>query len=208
MPRQIELIIIKGSPFMRKIGYIVLLVIFAGCSSEQQDQQQNAQNQMQMQQTQRQVELDWKAPAEWVKEQPSSNMRVAQYKLPGPGDAAAAELAVFNFPGTGGTVEMNLERWYGQFQQPDGSVTQELAEKQILSVNGMPSTIVYVTGTYLEAQSGMMMDGPVTERENYAMLAAIVETGASPWFFKATGPAETIDAWRDEFTAFVKTIQK
>ena len=193
---------------MRKFGYIILLIIFAGCSSEQQDQQQNAQNQMQMQQTQRQVELDWKAPAEWVKEQPSSNMRLAQYQLPGPGAADPAELAVFNFPGTGGTVEMNLERWYGQFQQPDGSDTRELAEKQILSVNGMPATIVYATGTYLESQSGMMAGGPVTERENYAMLAAIVETGSSPWFFKATGPAETIDAWRDDFTAFVKTIQK
>ncbi len=192
---------------MRKIGYMLLAIIIAGCSSEQQNQQQT-QNQMQMQQTQPQVPLDWKAPAEWVREQPESNMRRGQYRLPGQEGTADAELAVFNFPGTGGTVEMNLNRWYGQFEQESGQSTQELAEKQILSVNGMPATIVFVTGTYLEAQSGMMMDGPVEKRENYAMLAAIVETGESPWFFKATGPEETINYWRADFTEFVKSVEK
>ena len=46
-------------------------------------------------------------------------MRVAQYGLPGP--AGEATLGIFFFgPGQGGSVEANIERWFGQFKQEDG----------------------------------------------------------------------------------------
>ncbi len=146
------------------------------------------------------------APQGWVEEQPSSSMRKNQYRWPGVDGASDATLAVFFFPGTGGSVQQNLDRWYGQFKQPDGSATTDHVEKKQMMENGLPVTVVYVTGTYLESQSPMMMGGPVTEKPDYAMLAAIVETANGPWFFKATGPEKTVDHWRDSFYQFIKTF--
>jgi len=94
---------------------------------------------------------------EWVSEKPVSSMRIAQYRLSGSEGAEDAILAVFNFPGTGGTVEANLNRWYGQFVQPDGSETKSHAIEKKEKVNGLSVTEVYVTGTYLQSSSGMMM---------------------------------------------------
>jgi hypothetical protein len=54
----------------------------------------------------------------------------------------AAELAIFFFPGEGGTVDANLKRWYGQFKQPDGSATEDNAELKTLNVDGLPVTSV------------------------------------------------------------------
>jgi len=147
------------------------------------------------------------APSDWVKETPSSSMRKAQYKWPGQQGKGDAELAVFYFPGTGGSVEANLQRWFGQFKQPDGSPTTDHVSQKKLQVNGMQVTEVFVTGTYLKSTSPMMMQGPVEELPDYAMLAAIVETPNGPWFFKATGPEATIDFWRQSFDKFIKTFK-
>ena len=64
-------------------------------------------------------------PEEWERTPVSSQMRKDQMILPGIEGGPAGELAVFFFPGTGGSVQANLDRWYGQFTQPDGSSTKE-----------------------------------------------------------------------------------
>jgi hypothetical protein len=147
------------------------------------------------------------ASPKWVKETPSSSMRKAQFKWPGQKGQGDAELAVFYFQGTGGSVEANLQRWYGQFKQPDGSPTTDHVSQKKEQVNGMEVTEVYVTGTYLKSTSPMMMQGPLEELPGYAMLAAIVEAPDGPWFFKATGPKATIDYWRKSFEQFTKTFK-
>jgi hypothetical protein len=134
-------------------------------------------------------------------------MRKTQYRLPGREGAGDAEMAVFFFPGTGGSVRANLDRWYGQFEQPDGSETARHAEETKKTVNNLDITIVYVTGTYLQSSSPMMMGGPVEEKPDYAMLAAIAETPGGPWFFKVTGPKKTIDRWRNEFLKFTESFR-
>src|ERR1044072_9534883 len=56
------------------------------------------------------------APDGWISEQPSSTMRVAQYRLPG--DAGDANLAVYYFgPGQGGSGEGNPGRWVEQVEE-------------------------------------------------------------------------------------------
>jgi hypothetical protein len=151
--------------------------------------------------------MDYTPHPDWVMEQPSSSMRRAQYRFPGKNGAEAAEMAVFFFPGTGGSIKANLDRWYGQFKQPDGSNTSDHAEEKNLTANGLNVTITYTTGTYLQSPSPMMMSGPVEEKPGYAMLAAIVETPEGPWFFKATGTQKTIDYWRDDFEKFTGSFK-
>ncbi|HLG18411.1 MAG TPA: hypothetical protein VI895_01180 [Bdellovibrionota bacterium] len=152
-------------------------------------------------------EVTYTALKDWIKESPSSSMRRDQYRLPGSKGAEDATLSVFYFPGTGGSVDSNLQRWYGQFQKKDGSPVTGPETKKEIKANDLPVTIIYVTGTYLESQSPMMTGGPVEKKPGYAMLAAIAESPSGPWFFKATGPQATIDRWRSGFEQFAKTFE-
>jgi hypothetical protein len=177
-----------------------MLVIVVSCESNDNRSLQNKPGAVTNQSSGK--SLDYSPHPEWVKEKPSSSMRKAQYQWPGKNGAEVAEMAVFFFPGTGGSIQANLERWYGQFKQPDGSNTSDHAEEKKLTANELDVTITYTTGTFLKSTSRMMMGGSVEEMPGYAMLAAIVETSQGPWFFKATGPQETIDFWRDDFEKF------
>src|SRR5262245_46888062 len=89
-------------------------------------------------------------PAGWVEQAPSSSMRKAQFLLPRTsGDDADGELVAFYFgPGQGGSVEANIDRWVGQFGQPDGSSSKEKAKITKSETAGMTVTFVDLTGTY------------------------------------------------------------
>lgn len=184
----------------------VLLFIVA-CQSKQEEQQPGSQASASASQELPSGEVLYTAPADWVAQPPSSSMRKAEFRWPGVEGNEDAEMAVFFFPGTGGSVQANLERWYGQFKQADGSATAARAHTQKVDAKGLAVTVTHVTGTYLKSQSPMMMSGPVEEKPNYAMLAAIVETANGPWFFKATGPETTISHWRPSFDEFVKALR-
>jgi len=150
-------------------------------------------------------ELSYNVPDGWKQETPSSSMRKAQYRLPGADGADDAEMGVFVFPGGGGAVDANIDRWVSQFKQPDGSDSMEKSEIKNFESNGLPITIIYVTGTYLK---GSMRGGATTEMKGYAMVAAIVETSTDPWFFKTIGPEVTINHWRPGFEKFAGTIKQ
>jgi len=152
-------------------------------------------------------EMTWKAPEGWVEEMPSSSMRKGQFRLPKvAGDSEDGEVAIFHFPGQGGSVEANLQRWYGQFSQPDGRSTAEVAERTVQQVNGLQQTLVTFNGTYLFKANLMSPDPPV-EKPGYRMLAGVVETDAGPWFVKATGPEATMKHWEESFHEFMKTFK-
>ena len=94
--------------------------------------------------------LTFSAPAGWQAGGPSLAMRVAQFVLPrATGDAADADLVVYYFGGSGGTVEANIERWLGQMQQPDGRPSSAVAKRATRTINAMKVTLVDVNGTYV-----------------------------------------------------------
>ena len=150
-------------------------------------------------------DLKLQAPDGWVSEQPSSTMRVAQYRLPG--DAGDANLAVYYFgPGQGGSVEANLDRWVGQMKQPDGGSSKERAKTETTSVNGMKVTLLDVTGTYgagdMTGGGGAQQDKPGSR-----MRAAVIETPKGAYYIKLVGPEKTVSRWDDSFMAFIKSAQ-
>jgi len=153
-------------------------------------------------------EITYTPAVGWIQEKPRTSMRIAQFKLPGKGSSEDAELAVFVFPGSGGAVQANIDRWIGQFKQPDGSSSAEKAEIKKSATNGLPVTLVYVTGTHLKDAMGGPMSGKSEGIPGSAMIAAIVETSSDPWFFKAVGPQATIEHWRPAFESFVKTFKQ
>src|SRR6187401_3206005 len=135
--------------------------------------------------------LTFSAPKEWKPVTTSSSMRVAQYALPhAAGDTQDAELVVYYFGGSGGTVEANIERWLGQMQQPDGKPSSAVAQRQKRTVNGLAVTLVDVAGTYIAE-----MTPGAKERHNspnFRLRAAVIETPNGPYFVKLTGPAKTV----------------
>ena len=143
--------------------------------------------------------LTFKTPDGWTQEQPSSNLRVAQYRLPGEGGSADASLAVFFFgQGQGGPIEDNFDRWVGQMQK-----TRDQAKTEKLTVNGMPVTLLDVSGTF----SGDMMSGSTAPQPNYRMRAGVIESPRGNYFVKLVGPEKTIARWDDSFLAFVKSAE-
>jgi hypothetical protein len=150
--------------------------------------------------------LTFAAPAGWKTVATSSSMRVAQFALPrASGDAADAELVVYYFGGSGGTVEANIERWLGQMQQPDGKPSKAVAKRESRTVNGLKVTLVDVGGTYVAE-----MTPGAKERHNSAnfrLRAAVIETPNGPYFIKLTGPATTVAAAEKSFEAFLSSVK-
>lgn len=148
-------------------------------------------------------ELTFTAPSEWVVEAPTSKMRKAQYRLPhADGDTEDASLVVYYFgSGGGGGREANLERWAGQFEQPDGGDSAALLKSVDRTVNGLAVTDVELSGTYIaETTPG---SGERLRKEGWRMLASIIEAKEGPYYAKLVGPAATIARWEPSYRAFI-----
>ncbi len=134
--------------------------------------------------------LSFEIPAVWVAEQPAGGMRRAQYRIPAPrAGGESGECALFHFPGQGGSVQANLDRWYRQFEQPDGSDTASHARVGRFQAGGLSVTLVEVGGTYL---GGMGPGESGQPRPGFRLVAGVVETASGPWFLKCTGPDATM----------------
>jgi hypothetical protein len=105
----------------------------------------------------------------------------------------------------GGSVEANIDRWIGQFTQPDGSNTADKAKTEEKEIAGHKVHLVDIPGTYNESMGGgPFAPGKVVERPDYRMLAAIIETPAASYFIKLYGPDKTIAANADGFRKMVE----
>ena len=151
--------------------------------------------------------LRFAVPKTWTRVPAPSDMRAAQYKLPRAGsDAEDAELTLFFFgEGKGGGAEQNLERWYGQFTEPDGRPSRDAAVVTKRTVNGLRLTAVDLAGTYV----GSPMGGPPSAgaKPGYRLLAAVVEGDGGPWFFKVVGSAATVAQAKDGFDALLLSLE-
>ena len=141
--------------------------------------------------------IDFDVPANWQSQPPSSNMRMAQAVIPGPG--GNGDFAVFYFgPGGGGPVADNIARWVGQMESADQP------QPEIFETNGYKVTWIDVGGTL---KASTMGTGPSTAQANARLFGAVVEGPGGPWFFKATGPEATMAPARDAFLAMLKSVR-
>ena len=152
-------------------------------------------------------DLHYKVPDGWVAGQPSSKMRVAQFKLPkAEGDNEDGELVLYYFGANqGGTAEANIDRWISQIQQADGSSSKDKAKTESLTVNGLKITTVDVAGRYTaEMAPG---SGKFYDNANYRLRAAVIETAKGNYFLKLVGPAKTVGRWEQSFTDYLKSFE-
>ncbi len=132
-------------------------------------------------------------------------MRVAEFVVPKVAtDPEDADVVIYFFAGGGGSVDANIQRWIGQFEQPSGVAVKD-SGRATFDVGNLKVTTVDVSGTYVaEVRPG------ATERHNkpnFRMRAAVVETPKGPYFIKLTGPAATVKAASPAFDQFLKTLR-
>ncbi|MCH2376385.1 MAG: hypothetical protein MK538_19545 [Planctomycetes bacterium] len=143
--------------------------------------------------------LKVKFPAGWVLEG-GSGMRLGTARLPRvDGDSEDGEMSIIP---AFGSVDANVARWEGQFEgRPKSQLSQRTAD-------GVEITIVEIDGTF-SAGGGPMMRGGGTKKPGTKLLAAIVQvTGEQrTTFFKAWGPAATMEKWRGDFQQFAESIR-
>lgn len=151
--------------------------------------------------------LSWTAPSGWKSEGPRP-MRAATYTItPAPGDAEGGECVVNYFgAGQGGGVDANLKRWIGQFQAPGGGPADSLAKVSKKTINGVPVTLVDITGTYLFKPFPMAPQA--TPKAGYRMLAAMAEGPQGTVFFKFTAPKKTTGAAESQFHGMIESLKK
>ncbi|MBE7498539.1 MAG: hypothetical protein HS117_26670 [Verrucomicrobiaceae bacterium] len=137
--------------------------------------------------------------APWKMSDTPGMMRAATLLATVDGVEKPLEAAFYFFPGGGGGVQANVDRWLGQFAKTDSSKTEEL------DAGGKKVTLVSASGTY---NDGPPM-GAKTPKENFSLLGAIVPTPDSNVFIKLTGPKDAVARLAESFkkmalSAYVK----
>jgi hypothetical protein len=145
------------------------------------------------------------APTDWTSKPVSSNMRAADFVLPGK-SGADAELIVYYFgPDGAGSVEDNLTRWLEQFEQPDGKASRDVAKIEKTKFGGQDATFVSVTGRFVaQAMPGATQ---AVDKPDQALLAAIVGSPKGPYYFKLVGAKATVDANAKAFRSMLESLK-
>lgn len=140
-------------------------------------------------------DLKLKVPATWKSEDPMSQFRLAQVRIPAvEGDKEDGELTIFNFGGAAGGISANVKRWIDQFEAEGRNV--KLSEGKL---EGGKYVLAEVTGTYNKPV------GPPIQRQSKAtpgsrMLSVILELeGRGTYFLKFTGPDKTVAKAAESF---------
>ena len=111
----------------------------------------------------------------------------------------------FTVMGAGGGVDANIQRWLGQFTQPDGSSTKEKSKVQKMQINGVEVHYVDIAGDFKD-QPGPF--APAVTRENYRMLGAIIVTEkAGMHFLKLYGPKATVSGQEEPFKQMLNGLK-
>lgn len=151
--------------------------------------------------------LELKVPETWkAPDKPRS--RIIERELavpPAKGDKQPGRLTMMR---SGGSVKQNVDRWFGQFSQPDGKPTEDVAKVSEKKINGRAVTLVDISGTFAERMGGgPFAPGKTVMQSDYRMLGAIVQTKErGQYFFKLYGPQKTIAEAHKPFVAMIESM--
>jgi hypothetical protein len=146
--------------------------------------------------------LQLTAPATWTRKQPQFVEH--EFAVPASkGDPADGRMTLMS---AGGGVDANIERWFGQFTQPDGGSTKQRAKVKKTKVAGQDVHLVDIAGTFRDQRGPV---APAVERPKYRMLAAIIETkSAGDIFIKFYGPEKTVAENEKAFINMIESLQQ
>jgi len=148
-----------------------------------------------------------KAPAGWKEEEPTSSMRLTQFKLPkAEGDTDDAELIIFFFKGGSGSAEDNLKRQVAKFKPLEGKDKVESKVDKI-KVGKIEAPYQDITGNYLKKSRPFDPSDKGVEKTNYRQLYVILLTDAGDFYPTLIGPAKTVEKHKKDFEDWLKNFK-
>lgn len=151
--------------------------------------------------------LQLQVPADWKQKPLRSRILEREFAVPkSDGDTTDGRLTMMR---SGGSVKDNINRWMGQFSQPNGKATKDVAKIMEKKIHGQDAVVVSIPGTYTESMGGgPFAPGKKVKRPDYQMLGGIIQTKASgQYFFKLYGPKKTVAKAEKQFMAMLESVQ-
>ena len=143
------------------------------------------------------------APVTWRKKQPRT--RIVAYEFAAPSSDKKLADGRFTIMKAGGSVKANIDRWIGQFQQPDGSSTKDAAKVSEKKIKQQKLHLVDLSGTFNDRRGPF---APAVERKDYRMLGVIIPTEkAGQLFLKFYGPKDTVKKHEQAFMTMLDSLK-
>eukprot|EP01047_Picozoa_sp_COSAG01_P031751 COSAG01_NODE_2265_length_8044_cov_8.813845_2_plen_386_part_00 len=135
-------------------------------------------------------DVKFETPAGWDAGPTNSMVKVRLLKE---ADGKKAQISVIEMPASANTWEPNVLRWQQQVGL-GGLSESELSDRVAdISVDGVAGKIVDLIDMNSDSDDGT--------------IAAMVKLGDSAWFLKLSGDKNLVDANRDSFKSFLKTLK-
>jgi hypothetical protein len=149
------------------------------------------------------------APADWKPLEPTSRMRIYQFRVPrAAAEPADAQLTIFFFgKGSGGSAEANVRRWKGLFVPPSGKMIDDVAKVEKFNVGSVPVTYLDIEGTYRDKARPGDPNSPQELRPDYRFLGVIFQSPSGPYFLRLVGPAKTVGDQKHAFDEWLKAFK-
>jgi hypothetical protein len=146
--------------------------------------------------------LQLKVAENWQKKKPQNN--IIEYEFAAPkaeGDETDGRITLM---GAGGSVEANIERWTGQFEQPDGAPAKAKVTQQ--KVAGCDVHLLDISGTFKDKPP---FSGTEVKRPGYRMFAAIIASKEQGnYFIKLYGPQRTVTENEKAFSQMIGSLER
>jgi hypothetical protein len=143
-------------------------------------------------------EFTFRTPPGWASMPPSSAMRKAELRISDPDGGPAGNCSFFHFgAGQGGTAEANIERWYGQFQEPRDRLGAKVSVEEIA---GRRLHLFRASGTFLSGMPG----GAQTPVPGQTLLGAVLESQGGNVFVRCVAADKLARASEPAFVQMVK----
>jgi len=133
-------------------------------------------------------------PEGWTYSRPADGVRAAQLEKKSAGTPIVITFTRFP-PGSGGTVQANVDRWQAQFLSQESA-----AEVQTPAGTSAPLTLVRLHGT----MKGGVPGGPPKDTANTLLLGAILEAPDGLVVVKLSGPKAAVTQEEKAFSNLVR----
>ena len=133
-------------------------------------------------------------PEGWTYSRPTDGVRAAQLEKKSAGTSLVITFTRFP-PGSGGTVQANVDRWQAQFLSQDSP-----AGVQTPAGTAVPLTLVKLNGT----MKGGVPGGPPKDTANILLLGAILEAPDGLVVLKLSGPKTAVTREEKAFSDLVR----
>ncbi|MCW5556387.1 MAG: hypothetical protein KIT22_00850 [Verrucomicrobiae bacterium] len=141
--------------------------------------------------------VPWTVPSGWrTKPTDKGSVRIASYEVTTP-DGRSMDVSVIPLPGNSGSILDNVNRWRDQVGLPPITESELASQRQTVLIGTLEGELFEMAG------DTPVLDGKFKART----LAALMITGGTTVFFKATGEEALVAENRPKFLAWLASVQ-